>query len=452
MRAGDGSDIAPTSQSIRRRFAVFHGEAVRRVLLFLALFGCGAPEDLRPIEPERPPIAPVSRAGEADTAPVDLAAWAPKSREREDPPPPDPEDPEDPPSAPAPEELLRRFAPVWYHDTATGGPDGEGARADYYMPFDFDGDLRHDNNWDHLPGAALEATIYYAFLATDTHYYFTFSQYHARDWAPICTGLFTECHEGDMESVHLAILRGGEDGGDDTLIAVVTSAHGRDLVWADDPSRFANGVSGPLDYESDRGEWSATFDATHSHVRIYTQAQGHGPIPCRAREHEPRGGFFGFLPRTIGCPGSPENRGFHGGDGIVFRYRDGAATPYRAGMDGDPSIAHDYQLLDYETHLWPHRFEIGSGRLFTGDPDELVLYTGARGDPAFHIAEPLGTRFDSEQFLVDNSGVAAWSTELEGSNRGDLFFDPAFAFSARLGIEPPLSGAYSVHPYLFPTP
>lgn len=424
---------------------MFHREAVRRALLLLALFGCGAPEDLRPIEPERP-ARPASTSGEADVDPFDFATLTPKPREHEDPPPPPPPPP--PPEDPTPADLLRRFAPVWYHDTATGGPDQEGARADYYMPFDFDGDLRHDNNWDHLPGAELRATIYYAFLATDTHYYFTFSQYHARDWAPICTGLLTECHEGDMESVHLAIRR--DESGYGTPIAAVSSAHGRDLIWADDPSMFESEVSGPLDYESDDGEWSPTFDATHSHVRLYTQAQGHGPIPCRAREHEPRGGYFGFLPRTIGCRGSPENRDFHDGDGIVFRYREGTATLYRAGMDRDPAIAHDYQLLDYQEHLWPHRSEIGSGRLFTDDPDELVLYTGARGDPAFVIAEPLGTRFDSEQFLVDNSGVAAWSTELEGSNRGDLFFDPAFAFSARFGIE--LSGAYAVHPYLFPTP
>ena len=46
-------------------------------------------------------------------------------------------------------------------------------------------------------------------------------------------------------------------------------------------------LSGRVDFESDAGEISSGFDPSHTHVRIYAQERGHGPIPCRAREDEP---------------------------------------------------------------------------------------------------------------------------------------------------------------------
>ncbi|MCA9669824.1 MAG: hypothetical protein KC503_29720, partial [Myxococcales bacterium] len=79
-------------------------------------------------------------------------------------------------------DIVGHFAPLYYHDTDTGGPDQIGALADYFTAVDYDGDLRHDNNWDNLPGAKPQAMVYAALVASKTHYFITYSGYHARDW------------------------------------------------------------------------------------------------------------------------------------------------------------------------------------------------------------------------------------------------------------------------------
>ena len=103
------------------------------------------------LEPDAPTPQDGAEIAEPDTSPLDEIAGDGV----------DPADSEDarvePPPGPTLAEAALYFAPVWYQDTANGGPDGEGARADLPTRVDYDGDLVHNNNWDNLPGAALRA-------------------------------------------------------------------------------------------------------------------------------------------------------------------------------------------------------------------------------------------------------------------------------------------------------
>ena len=331
-------------------------------------------------------------------------------------------------------EVIRAWAPTWYHDVAFRGPDGLGPKMDWYMAVDFDGDLRHDDNWEALVDHEVRAAIYYAFVATRTHWFITFSQYHARDWEQICTGLVTECHEGDMEHVRLVLIA---DAGDDGLgrpLLALSDAHGSLHTWSTPPGPAEFGP--PVDWETADGLWQPEATAQARSLRLFTEAKGHGPIPCRAIEAAPFGGWWGFGLGKPACEGAPYEDEFPGGDGLIFRPAEGVATPndpapVEAAAKATPGSREpiDYALLAYISELWPHRSNLGHGRLL--DPDETLLWSGGRSDPAFAFADPIGVKFDAQQFPVEGFGRLGWSETLEGSEPGDLFLDPAHALQAK---------------------
>jgi hypothetical protein len=186
---------------------------------------------------------------------------------------------------------------------------------------------------------------------------------------------------------------------------------------------------------------------------MFTEAKGHGPIPCRAIEEAPFGGWWGFGPNKPACEGAPYEDRFPGGDGQVFRPDAFEATPY---VDGVVELGQpvDYALLAYISELWPHRQDLGHGELL--DPDETLTWMGGRGERAFTFDEPIGVKFDVRQFRVEGFGRLGWSETLEGSATGDLFFDPAFALKAKFpGLADRPEGwsmDYAYNPYLTNAP
>jgi hypothetical protein len=341
-------------------------------------------------------------------------------------------------------DIALRYAPIWYHDTATGGPDGLGARADVPTSVDFDGDLRHDDNWEALVDVVPWSFIYYGLVATETHFFLTYSQYHPRDWESICSGLFTECHEGDMESVRVIVRRSPE-----AVVAVLSGAHNDDYLWATEEGAVASGtveLTGKVDFESLTGSIQDGFDADHSHVRLYTQEHGHGPIPCRAIETEPTLGYLGFGPDGVRCSGAAGEPGYSGGTGITF-VPDGT-TPTRFAEAQTSGARVGYGLVNDEATLWQWRHELGSGKLWRDD--SAMTYTGARGAPEFAFAGEIGARYDPQQFINDvSSGSAPWNEDQPESNPGDLFFDPAFAFPRLYTFDHPVADVYTYNPYIY---
>ena len=334
--------------------------------------------------------------------------------------------------------VLGYFAPIWYQDTADGGPDGQGARADIPVIVDYDGDLQHDNNWDNLPNAELLPALYAALVATETHFFLTYAHYHPRDWEPICTGLLTECHEGDMEEIQLLVERTGDGLGEIRLLR--THHHGETSTWGFDKALGgpAGSVAGPFDLEAEDGSVSAEQTEAHHHVRIFSQAKGHGLAPCRASEDfiKPSGIF------NLSCPGKGD--AFPGGDGVRL-VPFAAAEAFSPGQEKAQATL-GYAVVPIETSLWLWRSDIGDHKVFR--TDGAFQYAGARGAP-FVTSELLGATFDPDQFINDSSsGRSPWNLEMKGSAQADAFLDPAWAWSQGFTLPGEPSLVYVVHPYL----
>src|SRR6185295_17837760 len=75
-------------------------------------------------------------------------------------------------------EVAARFAPIFYQAL------GDKPRSDYITNFDFDGDWRGDNNWEHTDDKSfpLLAYIYYAVSETQTHFFIHYAVFHPRDY------------------------------------------------------------------------------------------------------------------------------------------------------------------------------------------------------------------------------------------------------------------------------
>lgn len=330
------------------------------------------------------------------------------------------------------------WAPVVYQDTANGGPDDQGPRADCPVAVNDDGDWVHNNNWDNLPAADARPAVYWGGAATEDYWYLTYAVYHPRDWEPLCTGLLTECHEGDLEEVQIIVWRIG--GGMGQLLAVRTHGHGATTMWSASHDVAAVGdFDGDVDFVSPDGSVSASQSDEAHHFRLFVQAKGHGLAPCWAEQKLLKP--FGFT--TVSCPGP--DKSFPGGDGLVLWPTLEPTDPLPSGAQ-DQSQALTYQLLAIETELWPRRGDIGSGQLFR--QDGAFEYSGARGEP-FMVPGLIGAAWDPDQFPNDSvSGRAPWNITIDGSNPGDAFFDPAFAWSLVLDIPDSAASPYTEHAYI----
>ncbi|HIA03573.1 MAG TPA: hypothetical protein EYN66_16980 [Myxococcales bacterium] len=314
-----------------------------------------------------------------------------------------------------------------------------GAKADVPTTVDYDGDLQHNNNWDSLPGKKIRPYLYYGITVSETHYFLTYSQYHPRDWEAICLGLTGACHEGDMESVWIVAKRA--ESGFGKVLFVRAHHHGETTTWSNDSTigEKVNLLSG-IDFEDLEGSIAAKQGDSQSHVRIFSEAHGHGTSPCTAQElfFKP----FGMV--NISCPDS-SGRTFPGGDGIKFVPTLEEPAFYKAGTENSDTAV-EYGLVPISETLWQWRAQVGVNQMFR-DKDPFI-YLGAQGVP-FVSEGQIGSHFDVEQFANDDlSGSAPWSRTLDGSEQGDVFLDPAWAYKKWLNLSQNWSLKYTYHPYL----
>ena len=189
--------------------------------------------------------------------------------------------------------LAAHWAPVIRQDT-----DDTNYRAEYITRFDYDGNFRGNDNWDHLDDYPLNAYLYYSVVETPTHYFIMYGDFHPRDWEDVC--FLWLCHENDMEGLQLCIEKDGSTYG--ALLTMETEAHGQIYQYASDP-RVGGGhesIDGPIRTES------------HRPVAM-VEAKGHG--------------VYGW-----------DGDGFPGGDGVVYRYTGYAEQP-SSGSDPDVGYA-----------------------------------------------------------------------------------------------------------------
>ena len=233
------------------------------------------------------------------------------------------------------------FAPVFYQGL------GEEARSDFITNFDFDGDWRGDNNWEHAADKRfrLLAYVYYAVSETPTHFFVHYAVFHPRDYKgggtrgvllseaikegarmggrydP--TGLSSEAvlaHENDMEGcLVVAAKSGGDDPAHARVVYVETLGHDRFQKYADAAPGFKR------------------FESENGRPVLYVEPKGHGVSAYDGEKpqrptSDARGEGFGRMR-----------------DMLVYRYEGRAGDPAAGGFRGEVG----YELLPLYTTLWP---------------------------------------------------------------------------------------------------
>lgn len=174
------------------------------------------------------------------------------------------------------------FAPVFYQAL------GDKPRNDYITNFDFDGDWRGDNNWDHAADSRfpLKGYVYYSVSETSSHFFIHYAVFHPRDYKggelkgailgelmregakrggkydP--TGLAQEsalAHENDMEGCLIVVAKNGNDLTQARVVFVETLHHNAF-------SKYVPGEAVPQGF--DRVQLDGQT------VLLYVEPRGHG--------------------------------------------------------------------------------------------------------------------------------------------------------------------------------
>ena len=228
-------------------------------------------------------------------------------------------------------EIAARFAPIFYQAL------GDKPRSDYITNFDFDGDWRGDNNWEHTDDKkfSLRGFIYYSVSETQTHYFIHYAVFHPRDYkggerkglilSEIIregvkrgsdndpTGLMAEAgvaHENDMEGALVVVAKNGRDIKRARTVFVETFRH-------DDFSPYLAGESTPKGF--------GLFKTDQEHALLYVEPKGHGIEAYSGDEKQTAKKEF-----------------------LIYKFTGQAEDPDK---QQDGSVG--YELLPIQTTLWP---------------------------------------------------------------------------------------------------
>ena len=189
-------------------------------------------------------------------------------------------------------EIAAAFAPTFYQAL------GDKPRSDYITNFDFDGDWRGDNNWEHTndKNFPLRGYIYYSVSETQTHFFIHYCVFHPRDYkggerkgvilSDIIrkgtsrgighdpTGWMVEAgvaHENDLEGALIVVAKNGKDLGQARTVFVETFRH-------NDFSPYLAGEPSP--------KGPGNFRTDGQRVLLYVQPKGHGVEPYSGNEKQ----------------------------------------------------------------------------------------------------------------------------------------------------------------------
>ncbi len=277
-------------------------------------------------------------------------------------------------------DVARRHAPVLYHEF-----DPECGRQDVPGPFDFDGNRVANDNWDDFPLHAIEPTVYYTVLETETHLFIAYHVFHPRDWAPI-TLYVQDTHENDGENLQVVVEKSTGE-----VVMLFTQAHFCGGVYVNDRDQI----------ESADVEIRGPFTLEGTHPAVYVESQGHG--------------IYGEI--------DPFEHG------LILRAGDEAREP-EPPYSGEAT----YVLESLPAKIGPHLLEsIGDGKLFDG----LVEYRG----------QPVPRYWDGDRFsgpLGNDRGISPYALDFGFSEPelGSLYYDPARRYADVLDIRTEWSTRY----------
>ncbi|HEX4901047.1 MAG TPA: hypothetical protein VFV61_10985 [Pyrinomonadaceae bacterium] len=243
-------------------------------------------------------------------------------------------------SGPRDRKVAGAFAPVFYQAL------GDKPRSDYITNFDFDGDWRGDNNWDHADDKKfpLKAYVYYSVSETATHFFIHYAIFHPRDYKggeskgrilsdliregvkggtehdP--TGLLEEAgvaHENDLEGCLIVAAKDGNDLKRAKVVFVETLHH-------NDFSLYVPGVTAPKGF--------GLFRSEDGHPLLYVEPKGHGVKTYSGDEKQTAKKEF-----------------------LIYKFKGKAEDPEQ---EHDGSVGYD--LLPIKTTLWARALNgVGNG-------------------------------------------------------------------------------------------
>jgi hypothetical protein len=316
--------------------------------------------------------------------------------------------------------MAQRFAPIFYQAL------GDKPRSDYITNFDFDGDWRGDNNWDHTDEFPLKAYIYYSLVETATHFFIHYAVFHPRDYkggevkGTILSELMREAakhggkfdptgladeaalaHENDMEGCLLVITKthAGDDQG--RLTFVETLHH----------NSFSHYVSG------ENAAGFAAVQVEDQHPLLYIEPKGHGIEAYNGDQKQTaRKEFLRYVVR-----GAAEDPSAAGNEKLICR--DLPTTPCRESVG--------YELIPLSATLWP-RIEAQPNATYgeVYDYGEIKLSVSLGGAKASEKTVKVGKIGCAFLGLVGGHNMARPPWGWFDNNERDLplglwFFDPA---------------------------
>ena len=304
--------------------------------------------------------------------------------------------------------LAAHYAPVVAQETWFD------PKADYLARFDFDGNWRGDDNWEHTGSGSSQAYVYYAVMETSTHWFLIYNFFHPRDYAERCFA--GTCHENDNEGMILTVRKDGTRFGSPQLAE--TLAHDRIYSYRADP-RVQNGlhrIAGPV-------EW---FEGSHPVVCV--ESGGHG--------------VYGL--NDGHCRYSLASDEFAGGTGVTYVYGGEAGRPLYA---NDRRVAYD--LLPIYEHWWLRAVDAqGGGAAF----DDECSYQPLGGRPAAAYAKIPCSFLGRAQ--ARNRARPFWGWFEPAAKavlaRGQWGLDPAWAVRQTLRLPEPFALDYVFNPFLQP--
>ena len=157
-------------------------------------------------------------------------------------------------------DLAFHHAPIHYQDT-----DNSDYKQDYITAINYDNDWVSENNWDNFQNGEWPAVAYYSVVESCSHYFISYSFFHARDWSEIP---FDPEHENDLEGVLMLVEKDNSTFG--TLQAMVTVFHGHFYSYTQSNSGLTEGeesIDGQIYFENHQGV---------NRAKTAQEAKGHG--------------------------------------------------------------------------------------------------------------------------------------------------------------------------------
>lgn len=337
-------------------------------------------------------------------------------------------------------EVAAHFAPIFYQGI------GDSARSDYITNFDFDGDWRGDNNWDHVTNKRfpLKAYVYFSVCETLTHFFVHYAVFHARDYkggtekGRILSELLREginaagdkdptglaaaatvAHENDMEGCLLVIEKKSPDLSRARVVFVETLAHNKFLKYA----------------LADSDAKSPALSFADQRPLLYIEPKGHGiqsyPAEEKKRSQNKEAEKDQAQKRIV-----------------VYRFAGEAESPnLKTGLCG-------YDLVPIQTTLWKHaQSEQNETYGVIYDYGQITVNVAAKSGSKAEHSTKIGPR--GVAFLGKKGGqnIArppwGWFDGVQNSKSPGLwFFDPARTIKKDFKLDDLFSTAYFRQPFL----